>query len=744
LNDDISIGSKIYAFRVGLTGLLSSSPETMEQLLDDTMISIDSLFNNEPIALDRYTHILLKDWWNKKSLSFGTRPERKSRNYRDNIAVDYSQIKPKYILDEGVAKLLIPSIRLMDNYDYNPYISIDVNGNNVITEMLETRGSGILMSSVQKVYDLSSFVSTDALSIHVEITHCSKTIYDSRSSLDRKFILFRDGKEVSSSECLPGLYFLYTPNLKGLSRYPSDIHKTILNTYSIEAVQGDVLQSENRTVFFLDEHTDRDLYFYLKEKNELIYRINGEEYRVIDGELYVDVNLTADINDIGVRYEGAPFKLSEFPFEKIIDKYRYEISSLLNVGEAQEIALFRYSDNSILASINIIKFRNIRATFDKDLYYGKNEVGVFVFETEKYHQETVFNIDDEEISVPIENGEIVARVPTLRWKIDDGEWNSKPMEKGMWYKEMTNSSILYINIPKDTNCIIALSNNKQIEQQGNKLEYKLGQTMHSLASNNNSESVTLMVRTDKNDFYLIGDIHFKERFIEDPLFINPLEKKITWNPYSFIGNKDATFKLIINNDKNPIYKVDLTLEPRLFDCSKFDDDNYSSSIILVGKGFLMKEEVLYKKTFYLGNEKNFKYKNKVICLSDVMILADIRKRKEIKPIYIDTIKYLGTIEKFDYYSGLLFIFDAQGRKKYLDTMYDEKTKSSVTINPVRIELKSERSCYLGYGLDIDDEDFEYDDEFSLDYRGRTSIGTTTDGRKNLSIDYFIFEVKDNV
>ena len=46
------------------------------------------------------------------------------------------------------------------------------------------------------------------LLVRVVITHCGKTIYDSKGSLVREFIVFnKDGKEVRSGECLPGLYF---------------------------------------------------------------------------------------------------------------------------------------------------------------------------------------------------------------------------------------------------------------------------------------------------------------------------------------------------------------------------------------------------------------------------------------------------------------------------------------------------------------------------------------------------------
>ena len=63
-----------------------------------------------------------------------------------------------------------------------------------------------------------------------------------------------------------------------------------------------------------------------------------------------------------------------------------------------------------------------------------------------------------------------------------------------------------------------------------------------------------------------------------------------------------------------------------------------------------------------------------------------------------------------------------------------------TINPVRIELKTKLSCYLGYGLDLEDEDFEYDDEFAIDEQKRIVVGNYSSGKKTSPIDYYLFDL----
>lgn len=76
-------------------------------------------------------------------------------------------------------------------------------------------------------------------------------------------------------------------------------------------------------------------------------------------------------------------------------------------------------------------------------------------------------------------------------------------------------------------------------------------------------------------------------------------------------------------------------------------------------------------------------------------------------------------------------------------MRDSAGKVSI-INPIRIELKTSHSCYIGYGLDMEDEEFEYDNEFSVDYLGKTVVGNYSGGKRTSPIDYYIFDTKKNL
>jgi hypothetical protein len=182
-------------------------------------------------------------------------------------------------------------------------------------------------------------------------------------------------------------------------------------------------------------------------------------------------------------------------------------------------------------------------------------------------------------------------------------------ERGIWYKDITNSSILYLDLPKTMSCKVALNNNDILEPNGNRLEYKLGQTIYSLKDKTTSmlDYFTAFVIMDVG-FYPISDIYYKEIFLGDPVMMFPNLGQFVWNPKRFIGDSDARLRLdVLNENSVIVYTKELTTKSEQSSI-QLNEGYYSYKITLLGRGFLHKETVLYNKNFVYGNEKNLKYK----------------------------------------------------------------------------------------------------------------------------------------
>lgn len=739
-DEDLKIGSQVYALRASITGLIKDRPDIFVSLIDDTICSINTLFNSEPISKDTYLHLLIAEWWLIKEDSFGQ--ERKNRiTLKERIVTDYSQIRVKYIIVDGDVKLHIPSFRLLSDFNYLPCVEIQSNGELVFSGELIATGSGILMGTKPYNISLNELQILNLSDIKVIITHSGKVLYDSKDTLNRDFVLLNDKKEIIAQDCLPDNYYLYISDFRELTRYPNDIQRISTKTFSLNAEEGEVLQGKAKTVFFINEKKNRDLYLFARERGDIVFRLNGEEYKIIDGDLYVDILDSIETRGYGVRYNDASFRLIDFESISSEGRRRFNISNILNSGEAQHICVFQYRDNSIVSAINLVKFDDISIEYDKPYYYGDNLCGTVKFKTKKFESVVNFDASNNEILVPVADGEVLLYPPTIKWRIDDGIWNCSARAFPVWYKNHHNASCLQVQIPKNIAFSVGLGN-YLLRTTEKSSEFDLGKLLFFLKETESVDELPLFIRTD-NELLSLETIVIKEKFVGDPITINSIEKKVYWNPEYFIGDDKADFEIRFYRENKLLANVKCDNSRKRTYSVSFDDDYYEIEVNYLPKGFIKKSINWSRKKCVFGNEKSIRFKNKAIALRKVAFLGSTEP-ENIRPLYIDNLKYLGEYENSDIYSGeLFFINNYSGVKTRVKIMKDANGQN-VQINPLRIELRTNLTCYIGYGLIQNGDEFDYDNEFTLDWDGKISVSQKVNGRKNRSIDYYIMEVIKDV
>lgn len=735
-DEDITIGSKAYSLRAGIKGLaLIQDQSHIVWLLNRILYRMHSFMNSEPVNSETYLDLLLQEWWRQKESSFGLKTERRISK-KAFVATDYSQIKPRFILENSIAKVFISPIRLCEQFDCEPYIEIRNHDKIVVNEPIPTFGSGVVMTTKEVEYPLDSLVD-ESIELSIRITHGSNIIFQSQQTLWRDYIVFCGTRETFSQSLLPGTYFLYTMNIKNL-KVPADIHRISKNLYSIASEEGDVIRSLEKIVFFEKEKSQKDLFFTANEKRDILYKKGDILYKLIDGDLILDVNKDYNISDLGVRYDGGAFKLSDFCFTDNNDRRRFIISMLAEPGEAVTISVFRFRDNFILDVANIIKFKNIAVSYDKPLYYGDNLRGLIHFKTERYDLTGEFDILDEEHNLSFKDGELIFNPPVLRWRIDQADWNITPNET-LYYKNISNSAMLEIDMPLDMDCMIGLTNGSVVEPEKNKKIYKIGQIVYSLDENCLSDgTITVFAKINKS-FFEITRVYLHQSFSAEPIFVNSEKFQVEWLPASFVGESNPLLTLqILDSTNTVVEKRKVEICRQVVFCFDFLEENYYTAVIyLESKGFLVKKTELFRKKILLGNIKNLRFKNKILRVSEAMFFNKSSSER-IRPLHVADIKYLGQKEGSDYYSGKLFIYNKLGERKYIDYITTPQGKR-IKINPIRLELKTLSSCYIGYGLFEDDPDFEFDSEFVIDYDGKTTV-KDCGGTKPRYVDYFVFEV----
>ena len=740
LEDDLKLGSGVYFLRAGIKRMAIDAPEEMVRYIENTIALLDRVFGGEILDNDRYYNTLVRDWWTEKEKSFGVaKPKRKAY---ERAITDYSTIRPKFSYNGKQAILTIPSIRLKNNFYEMPLLNIYRKGELVDQQEMRTFGSGLTMATKEMYLYADNLVFADGvIDCTLEIVHCGDVIYNSKTSLFREYILFRDHREILQEECLPGNYILFAPKLEDFSAYPESIKKVPSepNLYIIHSEEGELLQNPKRTVFFVVEKQKRNIRISADRKNNAKFIHDGEEYIVIDGELRVVVKSEIDISKYGVRYESTDFRLGAFTCAESEGYKTFFITELLNVCEPQKINIFSYADNKIEASYNVVKFNSISITYDKKLYFDEENLGTVRFHTEKYDKSVSFDINQGDIVIPFDDGDIVLSPPVLRWKFGDGDFSMQYGED-LWYKNYSNSADLVIDLPTEMGYQVFLNNNTVLSESASFNSFKLGETLWSMLQDGRNE-IIVFVKIEDIAVIPILTVCLKEKLKFSPFVIS--EKEMLWDvSKSFVGDSTPKFRISFYENDTVKHSFDISeiinenYKSRYFSLSELEIGIYDVTVDLMKRvGFIKKPLRLFEQQVVFGDINKIRFKGKSLRFEKVMLTGKA-SYEEIKPFYVDHLWYIGEFDGCHYYTGSAYIINRDGWKTYLNTMANSEGTTD-DINPIRIELRSENSCFIVAGVNPDDMD-DFLGEFTLDTKNRIS----NFNRNTRGIDYFLFSTEE--
>ena len=152
-------------------------------------------------------------------------------------------------------------------------------------------------------------------------------------------------------------------------------------------------------------------------------------------------------------------------------------------------------------------------------------------------------------------------------------------------------------------------------------------------------------------------------------------------------------------------------------------------------GFIEKPLRLFEQQVVFGDINKIRFKGKSLRFEKVMLTGKA-SYEEIKPFFVDHLWYIGEFDGCHYYTGSAYIINRDGWKTYLNTMANSEGTYD-DINPIRLELRSENSCFIVAGVNPDDMD-DFLGEFTLDTKNRIS----NFNRNTRGIDYFLFSTEE--
>ena len=701
----VSIGSSAYSIKIGFRSFSVNEDLSADfvQFINDIFYQINKLFNREFIDENTRLERYIVEWWKNKTESEKVSDDTTRK--RRVPTVSKENIVAKYIRDENSVFLYIPSIRLDDG---NSIVSLKVfvNEEQIFSQEIRTKRGELVVATKQVELELNDLLRYfDAKNLRVEIKENHTVIFDSErnkaTSLNREFILFEGEKEVLSQINKPTNYFVYSKDIDALRRKPDELTTYGPNLYNIYPKAGESLSGEIKQVFFVD-----------KSKTASI----GKTACLIGGELNVEwffneiscivysssvkllVPEDANLKALELRIGSKAHKLNELNFERIESRcYQFGLKAigLILTNHPTEINLYSYEKESIILSETIIVLPNLEIQFNHPFYYGDLERKLIVKNGDEALELTWSN-QDNEIRCPINDGMLLIKIPYLRWRISDNEWQNEPINKKLWYKDfLANGDILEIDNPKENDdiTIFGKTNGKPFEivknQSGN---FEIGRAIYA---NESITDITVYIVLGK-DYFEIFNASTKEHFIANPLSYS--DGKVFWNVEdSFVGEKSNEFFLIIKSaDNNFRSKINF----KNSEIKNLQDDICKIQVKIQDKNIFSKAEnyqLIYEGELLIGTPEKLRFKYKKITLLSANCF-DSKKSEWIPFIpkyFIDKLKFVQEDENI-YYTGQLCVIDKNGETRVISTMINEKGAYDKT-NPVRIELRDNSTLWLVAG-----------------------------------------------
>ncbi|MEA4937231.1 MAG: hypothetical protein VB102_11410 [Paludibacter sp.] len=699
----VSIGSSAYSIKIGLRSfaLDDNLSDDFIEFIKDTFYQINKLFNRERISEETRLRRYIAEWWknkteNEKVSDSTTRKKRIATVSKQNIAA-------KFIRNEDKVLLCIPPVRL-DNEKDTMYLSVYVNCKQFCSEEMRTKRGELVVSTKEKEFDLNDlFKYSESINVQIKITENETIIYDSKETLYREFILFEDEKEILSQINKPSNYFIYSFNIDALETTPDHLTTYSTNLYNIYPKAGETLTGKINQVFFVDKvkvAKSSNTVCLLGNLPDIEWVLDDIHCFVYKDNVKLIVPENTNLKAMELKVDNKTYKLDSFDYVRLENNsYMFGLLKLelLKPNEPIELSLYSYEKGATVLTEMLIVLPTLEIKFNESVFYGNIERRITV-SNNKLYSDFSWSNQDNEIICPLSDGNLLVKIPYLKWHIADKEWHKEPINRKLWYKDfLDNGDLLEIYNPKEEDEIKLFvksdgQKNELTKNQNGKFE--IGRTIYA-NQNRRDIFVYFTIGTTKCELFTIAT---KEHFIENPLRYN--NGNVIWDvENTFVGDKKNDFFLIAKvngkNEKSGRKKVSSTNV--VF--GNFEEDVYQIIVKIKDKNPFSNEEkydTIFEGKLMVGKREQFRFKNKRIKLLSANCFNNSFEWIPFIPKYfIDDLQYVEE-NGYVYYKGNLCVIDQNGKTKTINSMLNEREEND-KINPVRIELRDNSSLWLVAG-----------------------------------------------
>lgn len=716
----VSIGSSAYSIKIGLKCFATQKQLSTHFLkfIENIFLRINALYYGEPFKLSTRIDKCISEWWSAKIFSEAEKSTSSHERKARIATVSKQNISLKYLRDEDKVFLCIPAIRI-DEENAKIIIRIFVAGKIAKEERIFTKKGELIITSKPKEYDLNHLLqgcSKPDIDIRAEISINDELVFDSGSSpqnsLKRDFILFEDDREILSQFNKPSNYLVYSYDIDELTNCPKEITQVSKNLYNIYPESGEMLSGVHKQVVFIEKSqmaNSSDSICLLGAYDGISWISSKEKhFQIFKESIKLLVPNKINLRGLEIRTCQLRIKFSELEHQvlndntKVIDLLQ---ANIVNVSEPTDISIYSFEKENIILEASILLLSELKIKFNKSFYYDDVEKKVTISNGND-SQSISWENSDKEILIPFNQGSLMIKIPYLQWKIGNGNWHNEHLSKIQWYKDFINDGdLLTFNMPEIINNLevrLKSHEEKTTIRKTRNSTFELGRAIY--AQKAETTIPVYFIFTDqygnKSRFDLFN-VSKQEHFTSSPIIFQ--NGSVFWNvENTFVGGKDSKLFLIAkqNNDKQ------VRKEMSLNNCeiTGMEDGAYKIIVKLKDTNIFLSNKYteIYNGELLVGEAAKYKFQGKNIILAFGVFHNGSKRRIGNKCRYIVKDLHLIDDNSSNYYYGTLCLEKQNGEIVQLDNMINEKGGRD-TINPVRIELRDEQSCWLVGGWEGDSD-----------------------------------------
>lgn len=687
-DDELVISANQYYIRLGARRLIQYRPVYAAAFLDEIINRIYNLVNGQQKEPANFIDYQVDDWYAKK-LTRMISSERKqvtsTHRRSSNTALSYSKIRPLYKLINSSLILETPTIRLEDTEISTAEEQIILGEDVYRSIRLEVFGNELGKTISGQEISLKGLGSRP-LEIAVSITCNNNIIYTSGRSLIRKFLAFKNGKEVSPSSLNIGSYQFYLPDLNSFVFENARIRQLDDRVYDVELMSDFSIRLNGRIIAMDTTNIDQIKFIEPATLTGAYYFVNGEWYEIANpaDNIHVYLDTPDRKKTIRVFYNQNPAQARGY-IEDASDPFQIDIPLTVSntIDDTVEVTVVDGETEEVLFKHDYFLNNAFSFSFNRDYYFQAEDYENAEIIVNQGDEKKIFNFNegDSEISLPYKFGEIKIIIPCVRITMHGIETRSN--KKAIWHEDINPDS--YLEVQNDANLDI------KVEIFGQKItNERIGLSKYvATDSKKRAYNQTINVIINGRTFPYL-DIIFSDMFVNNPVFLFS-DDCLTWDGgINYLGNSSSEFALLLYREGILSYRFPLLFgKTEIASCPDFIDGDYTYQIIRITDS---EEIIVAQDTQFIGNLSRIRFNGKIIEIERVTEdVNDGGQSLRIKPVYIDGIKFVSHSFVpsedgiYDIYEGTMYFVRQDGSKKYFSSIYySYKNANFYQVNPVKI------------------------------------------------------------